>query len=362
MKKKKPTEVKPVKKISIKNAGLPPGTIIFTGDRKLEHALYHITTVKGTAVECRYFEAQLPILNPDEYDLLWIDIRGIHDVDSIKLIGQQYGINSLILEDIANVNQIPKFIEIEQGNFVTLQAHNLIPEKNEIEKEQISIFFTSKVVICFQEDASDTFEPIRKRIINTSNILRYHNTDYLVYAIVDLVVDFYLIALRYFDDLVENLEFSIENQDKPTSVKNEIYLLRRNFIAFSKSVYPLREAIMKFKTSDSKLIHEETRVFLDDLYDHTVLVNQQADTITEMIYGLYDLFHSEINYKTNEVIKTLTVVTSIFIPLTFIVGVYGMNFDNMPELHHPQGYLMVWIVMIMVAIGLLIYFRIKKWI
>ena len=195
---------------------------------------------------------------------------------------------------------------------------------------------------------------------NSKSRFRSRMPDYMAYALIDLIVDKYNEATQYFEDKIEELEYKIEtNPDK--ALKQDIFKFRREFINFLKTITPIQEAIIKFKSSTSESIKLETKIYLADLLDHAQHVSSLADTYNEMIYALYDLFHAELNYRANGVIKTLTVISTIFIPLTFIVGVYGMNFNQMPELRWKYGYPAVWIFMVLFTFATLIYFKYRKW-
>ena len=343
-----------------KKPGLPPGTLVFTGKRKVQQTMLHITKFDDVDVKREL------ITNGDVSRIhhgtrmTWIDVIGIHDVTIIEQIGLKYKISNLLLEDILDVDQVPKYMDLDNGNFLSFQSFSYDKTSQNIIKEQISIFFTETVIISFQENVNDTFQPIHERVDNAKSRFRTRMPDYMAYALIDLIVDKYNEATQYFEDKIEEMEYKIEtNPDK--TLKQEIFKFRREFINFLKTITPIQEAIIKFKSSTSESIKPETKIYLADLLDHAQHVSSLADTYNEMIYALYDLFHAELNYRANSVIKILTVISTIFIPLTFIVGVYGMNFDQMPELRWRYGYPAVWIFMVLFTFATLIYFKYRKW-
>ncbi len=350
---------KPIK--IYKKAGLPPGSLVFTGDRKVNDVTLIVTTFDENGSNKAIIHNGDITKIKHGSNMTWIDVMGIHDIKLIELFGKKYDINSLLLEDILDVDQVPKYLELDNGNFLSFQSFSYDKLSHNIAKEQMSIYFNNDVIISFQEDAIDTFAPIHDLISQTKNRFKSRKPDYIAYTLMDLVVDNYRSATQYFEDRIEDFELEIE-KNPGKELKQLIFSFRREFLQFMKAVTPIQEAISKFKLSSSESIYPDTKIYLADLLDHSVQVSNNAETYNEMIYGLYDLFHAEINYRANSIIKTLTVISSIFIPLTFIVGVYGMNFDHMPELRWDFGYYAVWIFMITFVVIILAYFRWRKWI
>jgi magnesium transporter len=345
----------------IKTPGTAPGTLVFTGKQKVSHISFINTLIDGDDIKIIKNENGDIDRIQQGKGMTWLDVIGIHDPAKIEALGEKYGIGKLILEDILNVNQNPKYIDLGSSNFLTFQSLFYNKNDNKINKEQISIFFNSTILITFREDDSETFKPIYERLSNGNN--RFHNRkpDYLTYAVMDLIVDKFLEATHYIDMKIEEFEVKIENHPDNT-LKQEIFYFRRSFLEFMKAIPALRESIAKMKSSFNEAIQAETKIYLADLLDHSNQLFNLVDTYNEMIYGLYDLYHAEINYRTNNIIKTLTIISTIFIPLTFIVGVYGMNFRVMPELEWQYGYPFVWIIMVVFSVLTLVYFRFKKWI
>ena len=226
--------------------------------------------------------------------------------------------------------------------------------------EQIAFFFGMEFIISFQEDEEDLFVEVRERLHQKLGKIRQKGVDYLAYALIDRIVDNYFLTLDKTEEAIELLETKILNNFK-TSTRSEIYQLKGQISEIRRIVTPLRDVIGRFVHEDSIFVNPTTTIFIRDLYDHVVRVIENIENQRDMLNNLNDLFNSEQSNRANHVMKVLTIVSSIFIPLTFIVGVYGMNFDNLPELHHPKGYFWVWIVMITIAILQLIYFKNKKW-
>lgn len=343
-----------------RKTGLPPGTLVFTGRKKVEET--HVTLVQFSP-EGQIFEQhareKLPV--PEEGALVsWYDVRGLHNVGLIQAIGDQFNIHPLVLEDVLNTQQRPKFEEHEGGIFLTVQALSFDRKNLKLRTEQVAIFAGINFVISFQEDENDLFPAIRDRIHSGHGKIKKRGPDYLAYALVDNIVDHYYLLLDQLEEVLAELEEEIISLPGQNS-KQKIHGLKLQSIQLRKIASPLREAIGRFSRSDSPLIAETTGIFLRDLYDHTVQVIDTIDTYRDVISGLYDLYLSEISFKMNTVIQVLTIISTIFIPLTFLAGIYGMNFDNMPELHWKYGYFMLWGIMALITGGLIFLFRRKNW-
>lgn len=359
-KKNTTTSVSPNKTI-IKKSGLPPGSLIYTGNALTEQIEIDYIVVNHDEVNSGTISTDDLAAIPEAHKYLWLDIRGLNDIPFIESIGSKFDIHRLWLEDILHVQQLGKFDDVEGNCFISIPFLSLNHETQTIEKEQISIFFNKQLVISFQENPANTFLGIKDRIWQNPKRFAERRPDYLAYAMLDLTIDNYLEVINFLEERIDQYEYNIES-DPNVYLKKRIYHFRRECTNFTRLVSPAREIVQKFKLSNSEAISKETRIYLSDLHDHAQQVNQSSESLKDMLYNLTDLFHSEINYRSNVVIKTLTVITAIFIPLTFIVGVYGMNFDNMPELKNPHGYYIVWAVMIFIALSAFGYFKLKKWI
>jgi magnesium transporter len=339
--------------------GAPPGTIVYFGEERN-------TKVKITLIE--YNEGEL--IEKDFYDfddclnhvnpamLKWINVDGIHDVSLIEKIGKKFSIHPLTLEDIANTNQRPKF---EDFDSYVVSIMKMIYYDTELRSEQLTVVLMEGMVISFQEShGGDAFDMIRTRIRLAKGRIRRMGADYLAYALLDAVVDCYFNILEKIGDRIESLEEElIEEPTKQTM--QQLHFLKREMIFVRKAVWPMRELINNLERSETELIKPSTDIYLRDLHDHAVRVIDTVETYRDLLSGMMDIYLSSVSNKMNEVMKVLTIITTIFVPVTFIAGVYGMNFDNMPELHTSWAYGAVWMVMIGVIISLIVYFRNKKW-
>ena len=349
-----------IKKIS-KKAGLPPGTLIHIGAKKAEKV--RITIIDYDEAQFQEKEAKtveecLPF--KDKPTVTWINIDGIHQVETIEKIGKHFSIHPLLLEDIANAGQRPKMEDFEDYIFIVLKMLCYDEKDNEIKVEQVSIIVGTNFVISFQEREGDVFNPIRERVRNGKGRIRKMGTDYLAYSLMDVIIDNYFIILEKLGERIEGIEKKLVTNPTPETLQ-EIHNLKREMIFLRKSVWPLRELISGMERAESPLIKECTRIYLRNIYDHTVQVIDLIETSRDMLSGMLDIYLSSVSNKMNDIMKVLTIIATIFIPLTFIVGIYGMNFQYMPELGWRWGYFGVLSIMVIIGIGMLIYCRMKKW-
>ncbi len=289
----------------------------------------------------------------------WINVDGIHNTELIQRIGEKFGIHSLTLEDIVNTEQRPKFEEYET---YLVSIMKMISYTGEIHSEQLSVvLFDNNTVVSFQEaDGGDAFDIIRTRLRTGKGRVRKMGADYLAYCLIDAVVDYYFLALEKIGDRIESLEEElVHNPTKGTM--QLLHSMKREMIFLRKAVWPMRELINNFERCESRLIKKTTRLFLRDLYDHTIRVIDTVETFRDLLSGMMDIYLSSVSNRMNEVMKVLTIISTIFIPVTFIAGVYGMNFKYMPELESPYGYWITWGVMLTIMITLIFYFKRKKW-
>lgn len=292
--------------------------------------------------------------------ITWLDVRGLHDTTLLESIGREFKLHPLVMEDVLNVQQRPKFEEYPNGVFVVASALQYEEGSLQLETEQISIFFGKDYILSFQENIDDTFGPVRERLKSGRGRIRTSGTDYLAYALLDKILDDYFHILDVLEVVMEKLEDNIF-ENPADGQKSSIHDLKFQLLYLRKSVVPLREAINSFSRAESEFVMPETELFLRDLYDHAIRIADLVDTYRDMANGLQELYLSELSMRMNKVMQLLTIVTTIFVPLTFIVGVYGMNFEYMPELKWKYGYLAVWVIMLLIGLGLLYYFRKKKW-
>ncbi len=348
-----------MKKKRNENIGLPPGSLVYTGKSTTERV--KITLIEYNELE--FFEQEYydlsDCLDHVKKDMVkWINVDGVHKVELIEAIGKKYDIHPLTLEDIVHVDQRPKFEEYE--NYV-LGIMKMISFTDKVEAEQLSILLFENTVISFQEPSSgDAFDIIRTRLRQGKGRVRKLGADYLFYALMDAVVDCYFHAIEKIGDQVEEVEEEIMNYTHKSSLK-KLYELKRELIYLRKQIWPMRDMISNMKRSEVSLITENTQIFLRDLQDHSIRIIDTIETYRDLLSGIMDIHLSNTSNKMNEVMKVLTIMSSIFIPVTFVAGVYGMNFDFMPELRSPYGYVGVWVVMIAIMLGQIVYFKKKKW-
>lgn len=332
----------------------------YTGERRLENPeLLRIRYNPDLLESAKHpTDSKALTISPDV--VTWFDLMGLHDVPLIEQFGKQFNIHSLVLEDILHTQQRPKFEEYGNDAFVVVQSLNYDSTTHELNSEQISIFFGENFIITFQENEDDTFKAVRERLEVSSGRIRSRKSDYLAYALIDNVVDNYFEVLDRFEERMEQLEIEITNSPTKTTKEN-IYHLKFQMLAMRKSVMPLRDAVNKFSRSECSAVDESTEIYIRDLYDHVLRIADLTETYRDMLNGLIELYHSELSLRMNNVMQVLTVITTIFVPLTFLAGMYGMNFDNIPELHYRNGYFYLWGFMVAIAIALLFYFKKKKW-
>ncbi len=347
-------------KHSMYQTGSPPGTLIHIGKRKREKV--RITFFRYNAEH--YDEKEISSLSelpakrvPGE--IWWINIDGLHDISLIEAVGRYFHIHDLILEDILDTNQRPKLEETENNlSLIVKMLHN--DKNNGIYGEQVSLVIGGDYLISFQEYRGDVFEPIRERIRNNKGRVRGMGIDYLGYCLLDALVDNYFLVLENLGDRIEELEETVITRPSHDILK-QIYSLKRELLYLRRSVWPLREVVNNLQRGGSRLVSPAISLFLKDLYDHIAQVIDTTETFREMVSNLLDIYLSSLSNKMNEIMKVLTIIATIFIPITFIVGVYGMNFTNMPEITWPWGYPVVWLVIIIIVVGLLLFFKKKKW-
>ena len=339
--------------------GAPPGTLVYYGED-------HTDKVKITLIE--YNEKE--VVEKDFYDFAecmdsvnhnmvrWINVDGVHDVELVEKIGKHFNIHPLTLEDVVNTNQRAKFEDYD--NYV-VSIMKMISYDTEMQSEQLSVVLMEGMVISFQEShGGDAFDLIRTRIRQGKGRIRKMGADYLAYALIDAVVDCYFTILEKIGDRIELLEEELITEPTKATLQM-LHHMKREMIFVRKAVWPMRELINNLERSETELIRPSTDIYLRDVHDHTIRVIDTVETFRDLLSGMMDIYLSSVSNRMNEVMKVLTIITTLFVPVTFIAGVYGMNFDYMPELHSRWGYVGVWLVMLSIIIALLIFFRRKKW-
>ncbi len=347
-------------------AGLPPGELVYVGTESgavsvtitgYDEKDYNVR-VADTLEECVPYKGKP--------GTTWVNVDGLHEVPIIEKLGGCFGLHPLTVEDILNTEQRPKVDITGEYVYIVLNMLTYDQEEKEIDSEQVSIVLGENFVITFQEKKGDIFDAVRERLKTDKGMIRRAGADYLAYSLIDGVIDNYFKVLEAIgEDIEETEDELVANPDKETI--HSIHFLKRETIYLRRSVWPLREIISRLERGESPLIRPATAVYMRDIYDHTVQVIETAETYRELISGMLDIYLSSISNRMNEIMKVLTIFAAIFIPLTFIAGVYGMNFDteksplNMPELNSYYGYPAVLAVMFAVGVVMLMFFRKKKW-
>lgn len=340
--------------------GTPPGTPMFTGEMTLANTAMTIIRYNDDIIEKIEDIGSLDWKN-DTAHCNWLDIRGVNDTIFVEQIGHKFNIHPLAMEDILDVDQRPKMDEYDEGIFMTLVALKLDHDTFILKKEQITLFFGKNFLISFQEDADDFLHTIRERMYQKRGKIRGKGIDYLAYSIIDYVVDHYYEALDYIEKRISDIDETLHAEQ--SNISNEVlHDLKIQIIRIRKSIYPMREVINKFIRSENPLINSETDIYLRDLADHSSQISDMSETYQDMINSLHDLYQTEISNRLNNVMKILTIISTIFIPLNFIAGIYGMNFEFMPELHAKNGYYVIMAIMLSIALLFLYFFRRKRWI
>ena len=349
-----------IKRIS-KKTGSSPGTLIHIGEKRIDKVKITVINYNKDQFqekEISSIEEAIPFL--DAQSNTWINVEGIHDVDFIKKFESHFQIHPLTLEDIVNSGQRPKVEEFDGYVYIVLKFLHYHEEENKISSEQVSLVFGQNFLISFQEGSGTIFPGVRERINKGKGRIRKLECDYLAYALVDAIVDNYFLILEKIGEKIEKLEEDIIEGPTPKTLQI-IHNMKREIIYMRKQVWPIRELINGIRKGDYSLIKESTEIFFRDVYDHTIQIIDTIESYRDILSGMTDLYLSTISHKMNEVMKVLTIIATIFIPITFIAGIYGMNFKYMPELEWRWGYFSVWLIMCVLIVGMLSYFKKKKW-
>lgn len=347
----------------LKKSGLPPGTLYHEGTEgkavkaKISVIEYHEDELVEKAFDS--IEECFPI--GGGRGVKWINIDGLADIGVIEKIGEHLNIHSLILEDIVSVGQRPKLEDYGDYIYIVMKMVSYVDNSNELSIEQVSLIIGKGYVISFQEREGDVFEPIRNRLRSKKGRIAKEGSDYLAYALLDIIVDNYFPILEKVGDRVEVMDEEVIQDPSPETLL-EIRSMKREMIFLRKSIWPLREVVGTLERLESGLFRDSTGIYLRDVYDHTIQVMDTIEALRDMISGILDIYMTSISNKMNEVMKVLTIIATIFIPITFVAGIYGMNFEFMPELKYRFAYPAVWGVIVIVTALMLVYFRRKRWI
>lgn len=347
--------------------GMMPGSLVYVGEPRDEAATISVIDFDATTLESRRAEKPDDVFTyRDSSTNSWIRVVGLHDVRAVEQLGAHFRIHPLTLEDIVNTNVRPRYEDTGEYVSVIVKALEYNPDSRALTIRQIAVVWGRNWVISFEEGTGSIFGAVQERIEKTVPRQRMIHPDYLAYALIDLVVDQYFLAFEHLGDQIEEIEDSLVQNDQQDRL-GDILALKRVLTSIRRAVWPVRETVSMLERSDSSLILKETHLYIRDLYEHSLQVLDTVETSREMTSGLLDIYLTSVSNRMNSVMKVLTIIATIFIPLSFLAGVYGMNFDtslgplNMPELGLPFGYLLFWAMAIAIGGGLLIWFRRKRW-
>lgn len=342
--------------------GMPPGSLVYVGDGENGPTQITLTDFTHERIDRKNIDSIEEIAAYRNTDsVTWISVVGLSDTEMIGKIGDFFGIHPLFLEDVLSNHQRPKLEESDEYLYLVLKHIALENEPFEVSYEQINIFIFDKVVLTFRERSNDLFEPIYKHLEDPKRKLRNSGPDYLAYAIVDLIVDMNFPLLDSLDELCDVIEDELMEAPEPKTLI-KIQEAKKELITIRKSISPLREILSALMRSDSLLIHKDTHIYFRDIYDHAIHIIEEIESYRDILTGLLDIYISSVSNRLNEIMKVLTAFASIFIPITFLSSVYGMNFKYMPELDWKWGYPALWGVFILFSVLSLSYFKRKKWI
>ena len=345
-------------------AGMPPGSLVFTEEPGPVPASISITRYSNgsfTEHEFDEFSQCLPLEQAE--GVTWINVNGVSQIKTLEKLGESFALHPLVLEDILDVEQRPKIEDYEAYLFIVLKAPKHLGDEEEIEfcSDQVSLILGPRYVISFHEGGGDLFAPVRERLRQGKGRIRKLGADYLAYALIDLVVDNYFVELEAYSDKVETLEDEVVIQPSPHTLR-DVHRFKNEMIMLRKSLWPLREVIARLERRESPLINESLTMYFKDVYDHTIIAIETVETYRDILSGMLDIYLSSMSNRLNEIMKVLTIIATIFMPLTFITGFFGMNFKFMSELQWEYGQLITTLVMVVIAGAMLWYFRKMDWI
>ncbi len=346
-----------------RKSGLPPGSMVHVGERRTQSvqiSLFHYDEANVLEKEVQSVEECFPHLG--QGGVTWINIAGVHDPSIVQALGEHVGLHPLVMEDIVNTEQRPKMEDYGQYIYVVIKMLQWQSQKSgqALEIEQVSLIIGSDFVLSFQERPGDLFDPIRDRLRSGKGRVRKAGADYLAYCLLDAVVDGYFVVLEQLGDRIDDLEEDLVNSPGREQLRT-LHRLKRHGLFLRRSVWPLREVLSGLQRSDSALVQSEVKIYLRDVYDHTIQVIDTLEAFRDILAGMLDTYLSSLSNRMNEIMKVLTIIATIFIPLTFLAGIWGMNFEHMPELSYPWAYPAALGLMAAVALALVIFFRRKGW-
>jgi magnesium transporter len=345
-----------------KNIGLAPGTFstdseVLT-DEKIFLLKYNQETLEKTLLK-NGFQDSLDLVLKDLDSNYWFNSDSLACVNFLKSLQEKFEINPLVLEDIVNSHQRPKFEDWNDYLFIVLKMM-YFNSSGDLVQEQVSFILKNNCLISIQEQAGDTFNNIRTRLDNNKSRIKKLSADYLLYSLLDSIIDNYFIIIDSLNETIESLEEEV--LDHPSKqIFTSIQEVKRKILIIKKSIQPVRELVANLLKTENELINDSTKVYIKDLYDHCLQINDSMESLKEGINNVIELVNIVQANKMNEVVKVLTMISTIFIPLSFIAGIYGMNFENMPELKYEYAYFIVLLFMLLVGFGMLYFFKRKKW-
>jgi magnesium transporter len=346
----------------VRKAGLPPGTPVYTGDAPAtptKLSAYDYSQDRIDALTCQT-PRDLVQFRDSEHPT-WVNIEGLHDAAQVQEIGTLFGLHALTYEDILNVAQRPKLEDFGDHLFIVLQTLELDETSGEVNAQQVSVVLGKNFLLSFQESSSELFKSVVDAIQHGKGRVRKERIDYLAYRLIDVVVDQYFVIVDKLGARIEKLEELVLANPSREALE-EMHALKRALLAVRRAVWPLREVLGALERGESQLIGSGSRLFFRDAYDHTVSVIEMIESNRELLSSVHDLYLTSLNNRLNEVMKVLTVISTMFMPMTLVASIYGMNFKHMPELDKPWGYAAALLIMLAVGLGFWIYFKQKRWV
>jgi len=342
--------------------GLAPDTLLFRGDKKVDFVQLRVIDFDANNLEDNIIETVKEVLKYRDKDTVtWLNIDGLHNINLMNEISQKFALDPIILADVMNIEARPKVQEYDDCIFVSIKMlQQDTVGINLINVENLSLILTKSVLISFQEKKGDVFEPVRDRIRKQKKKIRTSGTDYLAFALLDIVIDNYIYIISLLGEKIETLEDNLLDDPKQ-SIIEEINSYKKELNFLRKNIKPAKEMILALSKIESELINEGTGIHFKELQDNINQANESSDSYREILSDQLNIYHTTISSKLNDIMKFLTIFSVIFIPLTFIAGIYGTNFEYVPELHYRYSYFIMWGVMLVLTVGMLIYFRKKKW-
>ena len=340
---------------------MPPGSLIHIGKRKKDKIKITQLCYSHDSFEENEIDiADTCLLSKRTASINWINVDGIHEVDILEKIGNCFGLHPLVMEDILNTEQRPKIENLGEYIYIVVKLLSYDNQLAEFATEQASFILGENLVISFNEQENAIFTPVREQIRQGIGRIRKLGADYLIYTLLDMIVDNYFVVLEELGEKIEDVEDELVTKPSPDTLQ-VIHKLKKQMLFLHKSVWPLREVLGSLERGETALINDSTDIYIRDLYDHVIQIMDTTETLRDILSSMLDIYLSSISNRMNEIMKVLTIISTVFIPLSFIVGLYGMNFENMPEYHWPWMYPAVWITMITIAGSMLVYFKKKKW-